>query len=64
MTPERQRDREMIKHRGLYRTFFLLNGATWKKQNHSLQWSVLVENKNIVVMFNFDIVLKSVVGMQ
>ena len=37
-------------------------GAVWKKQDHSLQYSILVQIKNRV--FNFDIVLKSVIGMQ
>jgi hypothetical protein len=60
---ERDRDRQTtIKHRGLYHTFFLLNKAAWKKQDLSFQSSVWVQIKNIV--FNFDIVLKSVVGMQ
>ena len=64
---ERQRERERettIKHRGLYGTFVLWKGTAWKKQDHSLQSSILVKIKNIVLMFNFDIVLKSVVGMQ
>ena len=61
---EKERERETIKHRGLYRTFFLLKGAAWKKQDHSLQSSFLVQITNIALMFNFDIVLKSVVGMQ
>ena len=62
---ERERDRETtIKHRGLYCTFFLLNWVVWKKQDHSLQSPVWVKNKSIVLIFKFDIVLKSVVGMQ
>ena len=59
---ERQTERETIKHRGLYCTFFLLKETVCKKQDHSLQCSIWVQIKNIV--FNFDIVLKSVVGMQ
>ena len=59
---DRERQANNIKHRGLHHTFFLLNGAVWKKQDYSLQCSVWVETKNIY--FNFDIVLKSVLGMQ
>ena len=59
---ETERETDDIKHRGSYHTFFLLKGAVWKKQDHSLQSSIWVQIKNIV--FNFDIVLKSVVGMQ
>ena len=44
--------------------FFLLNKAIWKKQDHSLQNSIWVKIKNIILILNFDIVLKSVVGMQ
>ena len=61
----RERDTQKeteIKHRGLYHTFCLLNGVTWKKQDHSLQSSVWVQIKNTV--FNFDIGSKSVVGIQ
>ena len=64
---ERQKDRERemtIKHRGWHSTFFLLKGAVWKMQDHSLQSSILVKIENIFLMFNFDIVLRSVVGMQ
>jgi hypothetical protein len=73
MTKERDREREReterererrIKHRGSYRTFFLLKETVWKKQDHSLQCSILVKIKNIVLIFNFDIVLKSAVGMK
>ena len=46
---ERERERETIKHRGLYRTFFLLIGAVWKKQDHSLESSILVQVENIVL---------------
>jgi hypothetical protein len=63
---DRERERETenwtIKHRGMYHTFFVLNGTVWKKQDHSLQCSIWVQIENIV--FNFDIALKSVVGMQ
>ena len=42
--------------------FSFKNKAVCKKQDHSFQSSIWVQIKNIV--FNFDIVLKSVVGMQ
>jgi hypothetical protein len=48
----------------LYHTFFLLNGAVWKMQDHSLQCSIWVNIENIVFNITFDIVLKSIVGMQ
>jgi hypothetical protein len=53
-----------IKHRGLHQTFFLLKGTAWKKQDYSLQSSILVQIRNRVLMLIFDIILKSVVGMQ
>ena len=60
---ERQRDREItIKHRGSYCAFFLWKGSAWKRQDHSLQSCVCVQIKT--VSFNFDIVSKSVLGMQ
>ena len=46
----------------MYHTFFLLKETVCKKQDHSLQCSIWVQIKNI--LFNFDIVLKSVVSMQ
>ena len=59
------RERQMtVKLRGWHSTFFLLKGAVWKMQDHSLQSSILVKIENIFLMFNFDIVLRSVVGMQ
>jgi len=62
---DKERERETtIKHSGSYCTLFLLKGAVWKKQDHSLQSSILVQIKNIVLLFNFDTVLKSVVGIQ
>jgi hypothetical protein len=59
---QREQNRWTIKCSRLYHTFFVLKGAGWKKQDHSLQCSVWVQNKNM--SFNFDTVLKSVVGMQ
>ena len=46
-----ERETDGIKHRELYHTFFLLNGAVWKKQDHSLQSSVWVQIKNISFYF-------------
>jgi hypothetical protein len=58
---ERQRDRQN-KVQGVVLYLFLLKQTVWKKQDHILQSSILVQTENI--MFNFDIVLKSDVGMQ
>jgi hypothetical protein len=61
---DRQRERRMtIKHRGLFCSF-LSKGAVWKKQDHSLQSFVWVQIKKFNLIFNFDMVLKRVVGMQ
>jgi hypothetical protein len=60
---ERQTDRQTDnnKAQGLYHTLFFKE-AVCKKQDHSLQCSIWVQIKNIP--FNFDVVLKNVLGMQ
>ena len=63
MNPDREIDRETDdKAQGIVLFLFSFKGAVWKKQDHSFQSSVWVQIENIP--FNFDIVLKSVVGMQ
>ena len=59
MNPDRETD---DKAQGIVLFLFSFKGAVWKKQDHSFQSSVWVQIENIP--FNFDIVLKSVVGMQ
>ena len=46
---EREREREMdYKAQGIIPYLFILKGAVWKKQHHSLQSSIWVQVKNIV----------------
>jgi hypothetical protein len=52
----RERERDDYKEQWIVLYLFSLNGVDWKKQDHSLQSSSLVEIKNIG--FNFDIVDK------
>ena len=56
---DRERERDKAQE---IKPYFFLKGAVCKKQDHSLQSSIWGQIENIV--FNFDIVLKSVVGMQ
>ena len=61
---DRETERWQYKAQGIVPHLFLLNKAIWKKQDHSLQSPVWVKNKSIVLIFKFDIVLKSVLDMQ
>ena len=69
MTTERERERNReterqttIKHIGSYHTFFLSKEQFVKSKITASK--VLFEYKLKLLLFNFDIVLKSVVGMQ